>query len=338
MEDESEYANLILILGNEEESRSVWGVFPRDRAKELVPVLQRSMMSVEMIDRPSRPVAGSEIRMIPPAGSLPAEGFIGYQDEFGSGMINITTFPGSFEEARPQFSKEAFVAKEIAVTEHTPVKVGDLDGLFLAATHDTPDGRAGKYMLIFGDDSRVFVIVAGWLLEEDARFRKALLRSIRSARAGEMAGDPRDVLRFEIDEVPPLKFAQVVATGAMYAEDGVLPLRKPGDPSYGVLLIPSKEDMSELDLDTAMKLIVSREKSLTGAKLVSSRSFRLAGVDACEGVVHGTDADSGEKHTLYLVIRPCEEGFYMVRATVIQSREDEILPVFRKMTASFRLK
>ena len=119
-------------------------------------------------------VPDTRIRLSPPAGSVPGEGFKGFQNPELGAVVEVVEMPCPFADSG--LDAETFQRSGVTLKRRTDVKIGGRPAVLLALAQTANGVSINKWLLVFGDEKQTF-LVAGIFTPEKAKELSPLLRA-----------------------------------------------------------------------------------------------------------------------------------------------------------------
>src|SRR5262249_46124922 len=153
-------------------------------------------------------------------------------------------------------------------------------------------------------------------------------------RAAAAAWSPFEGLPFRLTPTGTLKLARRVSNMLMFTESGTT-----GSPGSTEALYIAGHSIAQGQITDARAFAESRAKQTTLLKGVTAfigGATRVDETERYEVEADAIDSRSGRPMRLYQVVILDETGYFILQGISRADRSGEIIPEFRKLTASFR--
>jgi hypothetical protein len=283
------------------------------------------------------PVPGTHVGLVSPPGFAPSLSFPGLEHDCGASIL-VTEYPTGYDEAAEGLTDEGLAGQGINVSRREEHTIDGRPGTFIVASQQIGGVTVMKIIVLTGTDELVAFLTGSVVLMECGI---DVAHDVGESELGisfdpDRVVDPMAALRFTIEPTPPLKFAGVVADGAIYNTSGLLPSADIDEPVLIVsptLGVPATGDLEDL----------------ARAQLESSAHFRDVNVDAIEEVTiagrpsivltgSGSRARREGGVFVYLLLIGGEGDLVIILGLCEPDRRNECLEAFRTTTETFRPK
>lgn len=279
-------------------------------------------------------VPGTGVRMSPPPGFSRAELFAGFQDSNHGASIVVTEIPGPVTEVRRGMTKSGLASRGMELIESRTVTIGEEQALLLHASQQAQGVNYLKWMLVGGSAERTFMIV-GTFPAEAGDLSDPIRASLLSASWGDdRRADRLEGMPFQVDSTPRMRFADRMGNLLIFTETGRV---DSGKPDVAVLIVGnSLGDVEIHDFERFSKERLLQTDRLKGVRVRSGASVLIDSLAGYEVVAEGSDAKSGRPVGVYQLMLREGKTYYIAQGFVTKTRLQEMLPVFRQVTGSFR--
>jgi hypothetical protein len=198
-----------------------------------------------------------------------------------------------------------------------------------------PGGSVLKWILIAGDAKATMMIVGTFPEAASSDVGETIRKSVLTASWSTAApADSFEGLPFRLTPTASLKLARRVSNMLMFTESGTT-----GSPGSTEALYIGGHSIGQGQITDARTFAETRAKQtdrLTGVKGFTSGPIRIDGADGYELEADAIDSRSGRPMRLYQVIIPDQTGYFILQGISRPDRASEIVPEFKRLTASFR--
>ena len=280
-------------------------------------------------------VPGTQVSLVAPEGFTPAKRFAGFEaTELGASIL-VNVIPAPYAEMAASMTEEAMARSGMKLLERQKLDVAGGSGLLLRAEQTAHKARYAKWLVLFGDETRTVQLVANF-----PAHRIELSEPLRTCLAGarwdrELAVDPYAHLPFTLECPPELKFFAQLQNHLLFTRTG-RKRESPDDPTFTVG--PSISSPQIPDVSAFAERRLRQLPQFKVEEVLSSKSIRTARLDGWEVLAKVSDAESGASEHVYLVVLLDAGGYYLMFGASAYAARETYLPVFRKFTASFRLR
>ena len=287
-------------------------------------------------------VKNTRVSLKPPAGFKPSPLFNGFIKEDKHASIMVTELPAPASMMINDFTAEKLATKNMELLDKAPVKVAGsaTEGQMLHVKQSVAGQAFEKWITIFGDDKNTVLVVAATPEDSEKEFSAALKESVSKVEwDSKIELDQTAGLNFQIEASGPLKLARRIQNMLLYTEGGNFPAKNPSDPIFIV-----GQSFANPHIPDREKFCVNRIKQMPGLvefsdlHVVSLGSDGKDEADGFEVVAQAVDSKSGDKMFIYQVIHFAPDSYYIQQGMVSDNRREELEPVFRKMSGSFKPK
>jgi len=279
---------------------------------------------------------GTRVSLEPPSGFTPATQFSGFQNATVPASILVTELPGPAAAMKQGMTREALASRGMTLVQSSTARVDGDDASLLQVRQASSAGEVVKWMLIAGNAHRTVMIVGTYPATADSVVGDEIRQSLLTARLGLAAAtpDPSEGLSFHVTSTARLKVAGRVANLLTLTETGTLTPSGPDAALYFVGHSISNVEIPDLRAFSEARLgRTTRTHAISG---VTGRPTTLSDLDAYEIEANATDSKTGRPVRIYQVIAPDPSGYFIVQGFVSPARAADMVPEFRKVTATFQ--
>ncbi|HVU86382.1 MAG TPA: hypothetical protein VHD36_03610 [Pirellulales bacterium] len=279
----------------------------------------------------------TSIRLSPPAGSVPGEGFKGFQNPELGAVVEVVEMPRPFVDTG--LDAETFAKSGVTMKRRTDVKIGGRPAVLLALAQNANGTNINKWLLVFGNERQTF-LVAAIFKPENAKELSPLLRAcVLTAEFDKNAvRDQVAVLPFEIKPVDPWAYAKQSGGFLTITPNGEFP---PADATKGMLLVA----MAPLppNLGDRRKLVEKRFLSIpvaTDIKLETCEPVEIDGLEGFESIGTGAAKGTGAALCIFEVVLFERDGqnHASISGVIGADDRDKGLKDLQAMAQSFKRK
>jgi hypothetical protein len=280
-------------------------------------------------------VPGTNVTLAPPEGFVLARQFPGFERADAQASIMVTELPVGATAMIRSMTATALGAKGMTLITARDTVIADRPARLLHVRQATPAGSVLKWMLIAGHAETTIMIVGAFPEAAPPQVGEAIHKSVLTASWSSAASaGPFEGLPFRLTPTARLKLARRVSNMLMFTESGTT-----GSLGSTESLYIAGHSIGEGQIGDARAFAESRAKQtnlLTGMTAFTGRAVRIDGADAYELEADAVDSRSRLPMRLYQVIIPDETGYFILQGISRADRAAEIVPEFRKLTATFR--
>jgi hypothetical protein len=213
--------------------------------------------------------------------------------------------------------------------------IADTPARLLHVRQAAPGGSVLKWILIAGHAKATMMIVGTFPESASPDIGEAIRRSVLTASwSSATPADLFEGLPFRLTPTARLKLARRVSNMLTFTESGTI-----GSPGSTEALYIAGHSGGYGQIRDAREFAESRAKQtklLTGVTAFTGQAIRVDSADAYELEADAIDSRSRRPMRLYQVVIPDETGYFILQGISRADRAAEIVPEFRKVTASFR--
>lgn len=284
-------------------------------------------------------IAGTRIKLQPPADFAASSQFAGYGLQSHASSIMITEMPGPFAEISAGFSSEPELTKRgMALLDKQEIKVGGADGLLVKIRQNAAGTEFLKWILVFGDAKESVVITAAFPQEHETALSERMRASILTAEWDrEKSVTPFEGLNFTFGEKGDLKFAKRVGGALLFTESGeFVPSENVDEP-----LLVVAQSVSEAAADNLEKFAETRilqTSTLTDFKIEQSNKIVIDDLDGYEITAKAKDKKSGRSMVIYQAMLFEGRNYFLVQGLVSDKNRQPYLEIFKEMAKTLERK
>lgn len=280
-------------------------------------------------------VPGTSVRLVAPEGFSPARQFPGFQRDDLQTSIAVTEMPGSAATMASGMTKQALADQGITLIASKPVSVGGRNALLVHLAQRVAETDYLKWMLVSGDENTTILIVGTFPRSAESAVSAAVQASLLTASwNAEAVDDPLEGLLFRVTPTSRLKLAQRMSNMILLTESGTVERQGPGDPLYIVGNSISSAGIHNLPAFSEAR--ARQTAQMKDVRNFKGQAVKVDGLDGYELLADAKDSRTGTPMSLYQVIVPDVTGYFIVQGLISAGRSDEVLPEFRRITATFR--
>ncbi len=279
-------------------------------------------------------VPGTRVSLEAPDGFSPAKQFPGFENVALRAALMVTELPGPAAEMRRGMTKSALASRGMTLVSSSSVAVGGSQGSLLYVRQSTPAGEVSKWMLITGDQTTT-MIVGSFPTTAERELSDTIRRSLLSVTVTvESAPDPFEGLTFRVTPTRRLRIAGRMSSMLVLSESGTL---SPADPDVGFYIVGHSMGAAKMEgLQSFSEARARQTTHTTDIRNITGRSITLDALPAYELQADATDPGSGRVMKMYQVIGVDDDGYVIIQGFVSARRSAEVLPEFKKVTATFQ--
>jgi len=280
-------------------------------------------------------VPGTNVTLSPPAGFAVARQYPGFEHAEAQASIVVTELPVAATDMMRSMTAPALSTKGMSLIAARDIVIAEKPARLLHVRQAAPGGSVLKWILIAGHGKATMMIVGTFPEAASPDVGEAICKSVLSASWSSAAPvDSFEGLPFRLTPTASLKLARRVSNTLMFTESGTT-----GSPGSTEALYIAGHSIGQGRITDARTFAESRAKQtdrLTGVTGFTSRPISIDGAAAYELEADAIDSRSGRPMRLYQVIIPDETGYFILQGISRADRASEIVPEFRRLTASFR--
>jgi len=281
-------------------------------------------------------VVGTNVTLAPPEGFVIARQYPGFERAEAQASIMVTELPVAATEMIRSMTGPALSTKGMTLIAARDTAIADGPARLLHVRQVAAGGTVRKWIVIAGDSKATAMIVGTFPEAASPEIGEAIRRSVLSAswRSAAAPPSPFEGLPFRLTPTGTLKLARRVSNMLMFTESGTT-----GSPGSTEALYIAGHSIAQGQITDARAFAESRAKQTTllkGVTAFTGRAIRVDEADAYELEADAVDSRSGRPMRLYQVVILDETGYFILQGISRADRSGEIVPEFRKLTASFR--
>lgn len=281
-------------------------------------------------------VPGTRVRLSPPPGHEPGQGFHGYQwPDLGASIV-VLELPGPYAEASAGMNEKGLRRAGMKLIDRKETRVCSRDGLLLLVSQEREGTVYRKWLTVCGDEKRALILTAVFpetrAPEISETFRKVLLGAEWDPA---LEIDPFAVLDWTIDAPRGLRFAGNLGQALSFTEDGVLVQKgKPEAPLF--IVSPSIGAAPVEDARVFAEKRLRQMPNLKAIRIERSEAFSAGGLSGWEIVARARHSTADLELALHQVLLVRGEGYLLFVGQVDVAREKEWIERFRAACASWK--
>jgi hypothetical protein len=278
-------------------------------------------------------VPGTNVTLAPPDGFAVASQYPGFERTDVQASIMVTELPVAASDMIRSLTAPALASKGMTLIHAQDVTIADTPARLLNVRQAAAAGSVLKWMLIAGHAKATMMIV-GTFPETSPGVGESIRRSMLTASWSSTAlAGPFEGLPFRLTPTTRLKLARRLSNMVMFTESGTI-----GSPGSTEALYIAGHSIGRAQITEARAFAESRAREttlLTGMTAFTGRALQVDGADAYELEANAVDSRSGRAMRLYQVVIPDQAGYFILQGISRADRAGELVPEFRKLTASF---
>src|SRR5580765_3210656 len=281
-------------------------------------------------------VPGTNVTLLPPAGFAVARQYPGFEHAEAQASIVVTELPVAATDMMRSMTAPALGTKGMSLIAARDTVVAEKPARLLHVRQAAPGGSVLKWILIAGDAKATMMIVGTFPEAASPDVGETIRKSVLTASwSTAPPADSFEGLPFRLTATASLKLARRVSNMLMFTESGTT-----GSPGSTEALYIAGHSIGQGQITDARTFAETRAKQtdrLTGVKGFTGSPIRIDGANGYELEADAIDSRSGRPMRLYQVIIPDQTGYFILQGISRADRASEIVPEFRKLTASFRI-
>lgn len=280
-------------------------------------------------------VAGTGVSLTPPDGFSPAEQFPGFQRADLQASIVVTEIPGSLATMKTRMTKGALASQGMILLGSKVVVVDGKEALLLHLRQRAGETEFLKWMLVAGDQNTTILIVGTFPRSAESSLSPAIQASVLTASwSVERSTDLFEGLLFRVTPSSTLKIARRVSNMLLLTESGTT---GPAGPDEALYIVGNSVSGAAIhDLRSFSEARATQTAQTKDVRNFNGRVIQVDGLDSYELVADAKDAGTGTAMKVYQVVVPDSIGYYIVQGLISAARAGDVLPEFRRITATFR--
>jgi hypothetical protein len=280
-------------------------------------------------------VPGTNVTLAPPVGFAVARQYPGFEHAEAQASIVVTELPVAATDMMRSMTAPALSTKGMSLIAARNTVIAEKPARLLHVRQATADGSVLKWILIAGDAKTTMMIVGTFPEAASPAVGETIRKSVLTASWSTAApADSFEGLPFRLTPTASLKLARRVSNMLMFTESGTT-----GSPGSTEVLYIAGHSLGQGRITDTRTFAESRAKQterLSGVTGFTGRPIRIDGAEGYELEAGAVDSRSGRPMRLYQVIIPDETGYFILQGISRADRASEIVPEFRRLTASFR--
>lgn len=283
-------------------------------------------------------VPGTRVRLTPPPGHAPGQGFFGFQWEKAGASLVVTEFPGPYAQVSAAFDKAELAKKGMKLRELRDVKLDGRAAKLASVSQTERDIQFSKWMLLTGDEKSSVMLVATFPTEYEDQLSAKLESALLGASWDpNLEVDPFAVLPWTIDKPLGLKFASQMGTALIFTEDGQASQKdKPTSPR--LLIAPSMGQTTVTDARAFAERRLRQMPNLTDLEIQSSFEFSAGGRKGWELCAKATDKSNDVALFVHQVVLVGDDEYHLFLGQCGYEARETWSPRFRDCAKSWKLK
>jgi len=283
-------------------------------------------------------ISGSKVSLVVPKGFEKASQFPGFMLEAKKASIAVTGVPSApFSEFSKAFTVSALESKGMKLLSKEALKMEAAEGVLLHVGQKAYGGEFLKWMLIFGDESGVEMIVATFPKEHKEELSEVLKKSVLSVRwqkEGEV--DVFEGLGFRVSESETLKIANKMGNNLILTENGVFPVKEKGAATVvfgtamtkGMEIVKNKKEFANLRL---------KQTALMSSLInIEEKPVKIGGLESYLIRARGVRRDGAGEIYIEQCVMFTKDGYHLFQAMVKSEKADRFKEDFKKILYSFK--
>ena len=279
-------------------------------------------------------VPGTKVNLQPPPGFSLAQQYPGFEREADRATIMVTELPGPAADMIRAMTGDALARRGMELVSSSPHVINGHPARLLNVRQSTANGEVRKWMLIAGDSALTLMIVGTFPADSNPDTGSAIQHALLTTSWGAAAPNAFEGLDFRITPTAKLKLARRVSNMIALTESGTM-----GSPGSSEALYLVGHSIGRGDVGDLQRFAEERARQTQLTKNVGNFKGRMILVDDLEAYeleAEAVDARSGTPMRIYQVIVPDDTGYFIAQGLSRANRAAELLPEFRRVTASFR--
>lgn len=281
-------------------------------------------------------ILGTRVLLAVPSGFAVAQRFTGLISEDGVSSVIVTEIEEPVDDVTDKMNEREFAARGMTWIGSEDVTIDDYDGLFVSAREPSETGPERlRWIAVFGrPDSGVMISAstANWAAPQ---LQKTLRDVLMTAQWNpDKDVDPYVGLGFRLEETKLLKVSDRLPSMVSFTVGGHRGHLSPGAPLYLAGTGQVQHGVSDLEVFGRQRLLEIPE--IEDVEIVSSRIFELDGSPAHELVADVIDRPTDLLLRFHQTVVVTGKRYYLLQGMVDATNADEIVPHFRRISASFR--
>ena len=249
----------------------------------------------------------------------------------------VVMIPGPYSEVSSGFTTAQMKTRGMNLQSKENIDIDGLPSVLMNVTQSAYGIEFGKWIAVFGDDSKTIIITATFPKSREDELSGQLKSTVLNTKLDQTP--PPDTgadLNFSIVPSDKLKITHGIGKTLLYTKDGVIPAKSVEDPVF--IAAPS---FFEVPIPDKRQFAVQRLFQTATIKvhsLISNAPVTIDGLDGYESFAEAEHADSGTPLVLYQVVLFDEGSYILMQGLVGAKLSDEYLFEFRAMARSLTRK
>lgn len=292
--------------------------------------------------RPAQAQGTTRIVLDVPPGYAPATRFTGFVDEARGASILVNEFPAvAYDQLAAGMTPEALKSQQVVNARIGRLTARAGDHVYITAEQTAAGDTYAKFILI-ARERDVTALVTMNVPKDAIATGKVTTAECEAILASARVGDApaADTTRFTLGDSGPFKSAGTLGGSAsMYTLDGVLTPATP-DPRRPLFMVAQSIDNRPIgELAAFARRALEETRGFSGLAVTGEQSLTIAGQAAVEHLASAKEARENTAVNIFQVTLGLPGGGYLrVMGQATPADWERLLPEFRRMTASLRLK
>ncbi len=277
------------------------------------------------------PVTGTPLLIEAPAGFVPAATFPGFEMRDAAATLLVAELPAPFAVVSAGFTEEALLTQGMVLEERGARSFSDLPGELIRLQQNAPNGVTyRKWLALFGDDERTFLVTAGVPLAKADELGPAMVKALDSIVWQRETVVGEEGLRFRMSGPKGLDHRQRFLNNLAWSE--------PGSSSLAPTLVVGNSFLSPAAtaLEPFARLRLSQTREIRDLGEAEARPTHLDDLDAVELVARAKDAETGDPVIVYQVMAYDADIYFLIQGFAPEAKQQRWLKRFRAAADTFR--
>ncbi len=246
----------------------------------------------------------------------------------------VTEIPGPAAEIRKGMTRRGLATRGMTLMESRTLTLRGKDALLLHVSQRAGGTDYAKWMLVAGNSENA-VMVVGTFPRAAADLSQPVRRAVLSASWTQRANaDPFEGLTFRVTPGKDLLVAKRVGNMLVLSETGEI---GPWESGQAILAVGgSLSDVDVGSLEDFSKERAAQTAHIKELRNVTGRELEIDGLPGYELVAETNDLRTDRPVGLYQLLLVDGRTYYLAQGFVDSGRAPDLLPVFRRVTSSFR--
>jgi hypothetical protein len=293
--------------------------------------------SASVLGAELREVRGTRIRVDVPPDFSPAGTFTGLEAPERGLAIMVTELPAPFEEIAAGFGdRQALARQGMKVLKREDRKNGRYSGVLLEVEQRTRIANMYKWIWAFGDQEQCVMVIGACSLDQAGTHTELLSEIVLSSVWDvDREVDPDSGLTFELGDTAGLERVDVTS-GAL----GYRPTEDHWDEDGGRALLVCAPGMAAApaDRDGFARGRIQQTATYRDIAVESVEPVEVDGLQGHAVLAKAIDEKNGDRSFIYQVTLSEGMTYWIMSGMGPQAQRAELLPLFRRVTSSFRRK